>query len=345
MKALVWEGPRKMSLLDQPLPEPDADEVLVKVAYAGICGSELSGYLGHNALRVPPLIMGHEFAGRIETLGSEALKHNPSLRIGQQITVNPLISCGDCAYCRQGKTHLCAARQLIGAHRAGAYATYVRVPGRSAVPLPPGMSLRTGALTEPVAVAVRIAKLATLHTSDDVLIIGAGPIGLLTLQVLLLENVRRVFIVDLDGERLKMGKMLGGEPLHPARTDIVSAIREATLERGVRCAVDAVGTSQTRAQCIAATQSGGTVILTGLHEETSLMPAAEIIRREIIVQGSFAYSPADFAVALELLAHQKVRLDPWIIEAPLSDGGKWFDNLTDSTSSKQAAKILLIPEL
>jgi threonine dehydrogenase-like Zn-dependent dehydrogenase len=137
-----------------------------------------------------------------------------------------------------------------------------------------------------------------------------------------------------------MGAALGGHVLAPRALDVVQTVREAT-GLGVAVALDAVGTALTRAQCIAATRSAGTMILSGLHEEVSSMPAAEIIRREIVVKGSFAYSPANFARALEMLARAEIRLDPWITQAPLEDGGHWFDRLIDAPGN--VSKVLLQP--
>src|SRR6188508_1570597 len=125
MHSLVWEAPRVMAMRQQAEPELQPDEALIKVAYAGICGSELSGYLGHNALRVPPLVMGHEFAGELAGLGEAARQAQPELAIGQRVTVNPLGYCGMCEMCMAGLNHLCRKRQLLGAHRAGAFAEYV----------------------------------------------------------------------------------------------------------------------------------------------------------------------------------------------------------------------------
>ena len=124
MKALVWVAPNQMEVRDEPIPVLHPDEVLIQVSYAGICGSELSGYLGHNALRVPPLIMGHEFSGKIIALGAEAKTRNPALEMGQLVTVNPMVYCGVCEYCLAGETHLCTSRRLIGAHRPGAFAEF-----------------------------------------------------------------------------------------------------------------------------------------------------------------------------------------------------------------------------
>ena len=341
MNALVWEAPRVMAMREKELPELAADEVLIKVAYAGICGSELSGYLGHNALRVPPLVMGHEFSGTIEKIADDARSKFPTLEIGQAVTVNPLWFDGTCEFCVRGEPQLCVQRKLIGAHRAGAYADYVNVPAKMIVPLPQGMSLRTGALTEPVACGVRIGEMAGDLRGDDALVAGAGPIGLLALQALKAKSAARVFISDLDAERLAMGAALGGVALSPRETDVVQTIREMTNARGVAVSVDCVGSAVTRKTCVQATRSMGTLILSGLHEETSAMPAAEIIRREISVRGSFSYNRENFLEALRRLQNKEVHLDPWIVEAPLQDGGKWFDRLIDAPGN--VAKVLLVP--
>ncbi|MEZ4638779.1 MAG: alcohol dehydrogenase catalytic domain-containing protein [Caldilineaceae bacterium] len=338
MKSLVWEAPRVMNIREHDKPSAAPDEVVIRVAYAGICGSELSGYLGHNALRVPPLVMGHEFSGEIVEMGDQAASVNAALGIGVGVTVNPLYCTGESELQRRGLDQLCPTRRLIGAHRPGAYAEFVAVPAKTVTVLPKEMSLRTGALTEPTACGVRIAELAGNVNGKDCLIIGAGPIGLLALQTFQLAGAQRVFIADLDLERLAMGGELGAITLDPRSVDVVKTVQEAT-GLGVAVALDAVGTAVTRRQCISATMPTGTMILSGLHEEVSEMPAADIIRREIVVRGSFSYSPANFAQAVDLLNQGKIRLDPWIVEAPLADGGPWFDRLIDAPGN--VSKVLL----
>jgi 2-desacetyl-2-hydroxyethyl bacteriochlorophyllide A dehydrogenase len=337
MKTLVWEGAERMNIRQQETPQAAADEVLIHVAHAGICGSELSGYLGHNALRVPPLIMGHEFAGEIVATGAD-VQH---LSTGQRVTVNPLDYCGACDYCQRGLNQLCVNRRLVGAHRPGAFAEYVTVPARLVSVLPAGMDTATGALTEPVGCAVRIGELAGDVQDADCLIIGAGPIGLLALQVLLLNRAKRVFVAELDPHRLAMAQALGAEIIQPREVDTVKTVREQTDNRGVSVAVDAVGTALTRDQCVKALQSTGTLILSGLHEESSTLPIADMIRREITAKGSFAYSPQNFADALQLLVDGKVRLSPWVVEASLEEGDSWFKRLIDEPGN--VSKVLLVP--
>lgn len=341
MKTLVWEAPRVMVMREQEIPKPAAGEVLIRVAYAGICGSELSGYLGHNALRVPPLVMGHEFSGTLKEISPDARDEFPDFKPGQAVTVNPLCFDGTCEFCRHGLSQLCIARKLIGAHRPGAYAEYVNVPANLVVPLPQGMSLRTGALTEPVACGVRVGELAGDLQGRDAFIAGAGPIGLLALQALVLKGARRVYISDLDAGRLQMARALGGIALSARETDVAQYVRAETNGYGVAVSVDCVGSAVTRKQTVQATRSAGTAILVGLHEETSAMPAAEIIRREIVVKGSFSYTRENFIEALRRLENEQVHLDPWIVEAPLEEGGAWFDRLIDAPGN--VAKVLLIP--
>ena len=205
------------------------------------------------------------------------------------MTVNPLWYCGDCESCARNLNQLCGLRRLIGAHRPGAFAEYLSAPAKLALPLPAGMDTRIGALTEPVGCAVRIAELAGAVADADCLIIGAGPIGLLSLQMLRYQGAARVFIAEIDAARLAMGEALGGIPIQPSAVDTVAmpCARRPT-GAGVAVTIDAVGTALTREQCVSATKASGRLILSGLHEENSAMPAAAMIRSEILAKGSFA---------------------------------------------------------
>ena len=340
MKALIWEAARQMVMRDAATPTARADEIVIRVGHCGICGSELSGYLGHNALRKPPLIMGHEFAGEVVELGPLVPTLRPDLTLGSLVTVNPLWYCGECDQCQAGLTQLCSNRRLIGAHRPGAFAETISAPAKLALVLPDGMDTRIGALTEPVGCAVRIAELAGDVRGLDCLVIGAGPIGLLGMQMLLLNGAARVFIAEIDAARLAMGEALGGIPIQPGEVDTVATVLEATGE-GVALSLDAVGSALTRSQCVAATRPTGRLVLSGLHEENSDMPVADMIRREITAVGSFAYTAENFALALDLLGEGALRLDPWIVEAPLEDGGAWFERLIKAPGD--VAKVLLNP--
>jgi threonine dehydrogenase-like Zn-dependent dehydrogenase len=338
MKALVYEGPRIMHIRKQPIPQPGPHEVLIRVVYTGICGSELSGYLGQNTLRRPPLVMGHEFSGVIERTGSAV---RPELAAGTRVTVNPLISCYHCDYCLQGKQQLCRNRGLLGAKFPGSFAEYVLVPEQAVIPLPSSMSMEDGALVEPLACAVRAAELAEPGPSDTVLIVGMGPIGLFTLQALKIHGVRRIVAVDKHRARLGIAQRLGAIPLDASRDDPVRFVSELTGGVGAAIAVDAVGAEITRTQCVKAAAPGGRVVLAGLHEGESRLPINDMIRSEIRVSGSFAYSAANFAEALQWLADGRVALNEWLVKEPLEKGAECFERLLRDPGD--AAKILLVP--
>ncbi len=342
MKALVYEGPRQLNLRELPEPLPGPDDVLIKVAYSGICGSELGGYLGHNALRRPPLVMGHEFSGRIVALGQQAITANPDLAVGQRVTVNPLIYCGRCAYCLSGRHNLCRQRQLLGAHQPGSYAELVKAPARMVYPLPEQLSLEQAALTEPLACALRAAELAACTPLDRVLIIGLGPIGLLVLQVMQAFGGRDIFAADTDPERRAMGQKFQVRVIDPRADELVDLIRAETEGRGVEVAIDAVGATTTRQQSLQAVAGGGRVVHIGLHEEESVLPVNLLIRQEINLQGSFAYTPANFQTALDWLAAGRIQLEPWLVKAPLAQGRDYFERLLGQPGP--VAKVLLFSE-
>jgi threonine dehydrogenase-like Zn-dependent dehydrogenase len=337
MDALVWEAPRVMTMRQKDEPAPAPGEVKIAVAYVGICGSDLGGYLGHNALRKPPLVMGHEFSGTIVALGAGVT----GLATGQKVTCNPLLYCGVCRFCRSGLRHLCVSRTLVGAHRPGAFAEFVCVPENTVVPLRDAMDLRSGAMVEPIAVGVRIGRLAGELAGETGLVIGAGPIGLLAVQALAAKGAAKVFVSDLDPARLAMAGKLGAATVDPAADDLVEVVRKATGGLGAAVTVDAVGSAKTRAQAVAATRSAGKVLLSGLHEEAGMFPGSEVIRREIEVKGAFSYAPDDFDAGLVAARDRTMRLDPWIVEAPLAEGGDWFARLADRPGN--VSKVLLIP--
>jgi threonine dehydrogenase-like Zn-dependent dehydrogenase len=338
MKALVYEGPRDMNVREVDVPTLEPDEVLIQVAYSGICGSELSGYLGQNALRKPPLIFGHEFSGTIADLGEEATS-TQELSVGQRVTANPLISCGRCEKCLGGRQELCVWRKLLSASLPGSNAEYVKVPARFVYPLPENVSLEQGALVEPIACAVRAAELASVHPSHTVLVTGVGPIGLFIVQALKVHGVRRIIAVDLNKDRLEMASRLDAITISPEEADTVEEVSRITNGKGVEIAVDAVGVSATRNQCVQSVTSGGRVIFEGLHDAESSVPVNTMIRNEITCIGSFAYSALNFGTALQWLAEGRVGLEGGVIESPLEEGAQWFERLLGNQG--KVSKVLL----
>ncbi|MDI6912541.1 galactitol-1-phosphate 5-dehydrogenase [Nocardioides sp.] len=336
MKALVYEAPLVMTVRDVERPTPGSGEVLLRVAYSGICGSELSGFLGQNSLRTPPLIFGHELSGVVAATGSGAV----GVEIGARVTVNPLVSCGRCEYCVTARHQLCRDRLLLGASLPGSNAEYVVVPATALEPVPDGLELSDASMAEPAACAVHAVALSGIGAEDSALVIGAGPIGLFIVQVLLAHGVTRVLVADRNTDRRRIASSLGATVVRDGDAELLADVRSETQGRGVQVAFDAAGTVTTRTNCVAATAPGGRVMLIGLHADQTTLPVNTLIRGEIALHGVFAYNPAAFRTALAWLAEGRLGLRDGVVEADLEDGLGWYQRLVEGDP---ATKVLLRP--
>nr|WTB28203.1 alcohol dehydrogenase catalytic domain-containing protein [Streptomyces sp. NBC_00830]WTB35878.1 alcohol dehydrogenase catalytic domain-containing protein [Streptomyces sp. NBC_00830] len=339
MKALVYEAPKTMILREVEAPLPRPDEAVIRVAYSGICGSELSGFLGQNSLRKPPLVFGHELSGWIEAVG-EDVPAAAGLATGTPVTVNPLLTCGRCDYCVTGRQQLCPQRRLLGAHLPGCNADLVAVPAASVLALPDGMSLRDAAMAEPAACALQAVETSGVGPASSALVMGAGPIGLFILQILKQYGVVELFVADLNPARLAMATALGATAVQPGPGGVSAAVLEATGGRGVDVSFDAVGSPQTRRDCLSSTMPGGGLVLVGLHHDETSFPVNSIIRSQVTLSGVFAYSTANFRTALKWLEAGRIGLREGVVVAPLSDGPQWYARLVGGDG---AAKVLLQP--
>lgn len=339
MRAAVWTGPREMQIQEVEQPAAAPGELLLQVNTVGICGSELSGYLGENSLRVPPLIMGHEFGATVVEVGEGVT----GFAVGDRVTANPMVPDRSCVMCRSGFENLCLNRTLVGAHRPGAFAEYVAVPAIACYALPDAIDDLTASLVEPTACALRAVELAAVTPGSSVLILGAGPIGLLSLLVAKAAGASEIIISDLSRPRLDLALEWGATTaLSPAQDDVVAISKERTGGLGVDAVIDAVGLPVTRNTGISAVRPGGKVVFIGLHEDATTIPGNSIIRSEIEIKGSFCYTANNFAASIRLLATGFVP-DPkaWVDLRPLEQAGPSFDQLINDPSS--AIKIVLTP--
>ena len=325
MKSLVWTRAEHMEIQQVKPPSIAPDEVLVKVDVAGICGSEIEGYLGHNSLRVPPLTMGHEFSGTIAEAGGKV----KGLTKGQRIVVNPLLSCGKCAPCRKGLVQLCAERSIIGIHRPGAFAEFVNIPASAVHVIPNFLSSFRAALTEPLACSLRATRRAMEHHAfANVVIFGAGTIGLLSFLVAQILGASRIFVVDTNESRLKTPERLGAAgTISPHTPGYIQKIKEATGRSGIDVVVDAAGFQPSRAAALELINPGGTIMNIGLGIDGTTLPINVCIRNEINLLGSFSYHAQDFHDALELLKSGKINEADWSEVRSLDDGNQAFQDL------------------
>ena len=339
MNALVWLGPREMRIQEVPDPTPREHEVVLRVDMVSICGSELSGYLGHNSLRRPPLIMGHEFCGTVVDAGSGVT----GVSVGEHMAVNPTIPDGTCALCRLGRQNLCLARSIIGVHTPGAFAEFVVVPARACHAIPAELDHSAGALIEPAACAVRVVEVARVGLGDTVLVVGAGPVGLMITEAARAAGAGRVIVIDTNPRRVEMAQGFGAtEVIQPADGPVDEQVRALTAGLGCDVAVDAVGRAVTRREAIDSVRRGGRVVFFGLHEEESIVQANLVVRSEIEVLGAFVYTLANFATAVSMVTQGFARPNPeWLEVRSMVDGGDAFRQLVDDPAAP--AKIQLRP--
>ena len=319
MKSLVWTGPRQLEMVDSDVPEPKEGELLLRVCMVGICGSELSGYLGENSLRNPPLVMGHEFSAIVTSIG----KGVNNWVVGQRVTVNPLISCGACRPCQNGNGQLCRHREIIGINRPGAFAEYVTVPASACYSFEHSLE---GALVEPLACAVRANNQAGIEFGDNVAIFGAGIIGLMSLKIAQIMGANQRIVIDTNERRLKKAQEWGAtEVLNPSTTMIKQEVLHLCPD-GVDKSIDAVGMPQTRFDSVSVVRPGGRVVFIGLHNDITELPGNLIVRQETQIAGSFCYSDEDFHRALNILKQGMIStVGDWLDIRSLSDARDSFE--------------------
>jgi len=344
MKALVLSKYRELEITDLPTPTVGTGEVLIQVGACGICGSDVHGYDGSSGRRIPPIVMGHEAAGRIAALGAGVT----GLAEGDRVTFDSTIYCGACEYCKRSEVNLCDNRQVLGVScgdysRAGAFAEFVTVPARVVYKLPATISFAEAAMLEAVAVAIHAVSLAEISPESTALVVGAGTIGMLTLQALRAAGCRRVFVSDVDTTRLKMAKELGAEDVFSAKEDAVAQILQRTGGVGVDVGMEAVGRNETVQAAIATVRKGGTVVLVGNISPEVTLPLQKVVTRQIRLQGSCA-SAGEYPQAIALMASGAIRVKPLITAiAPLADGPQWFERLY--AREPNLLKVVLTPGL
>jgi len=339
MRALVYTRPRTLELRNEPEPRPRPDQAVLQVIGTGICGSDMSGFLGHSSRRQPPLILGHEVVGTVLS----APPGEWPFRVGDRVVANPVQACTRCENCRAGKANICTGWILLGMDREpGAFAERVAVAARNLLPVDPETPLAQSVMTEPLANGVHLFSLVSRHAFGSLAILGAGTQGILLLQLARALGYRRIAMVDTNPARLRVAERHGARlAVDPRKEDAAEAILAWTDGRGVDVTIDAVGSGDVRRAAVAITRKGGEVLLLGLHEGPSEIDFATVVRNEIRLQGTFCYTDADFRTSQRLLAEGEVDISQYVVEAPLEEGQAAFERL--ATDPGETLKVILKP--
>ncbi len=330
MKALVYTDTQEIQYRDEPDPVVPRDEALVKIEAVGICGSDMHAYHGHDARRVPPLILGHEAAGRVQN-GQHA---------GKRVVLNPLITCGHCGFCLAGRSNLCIERELIGMRRAGAFAQYINIPERNLLHIPEQMDAVTASLTEPAATslhAIVLAERVAYRPISElrVLIIGGGSIGVFAALILKHKGCTSVVLGDTNAFRRTTAEQLNC-------CEVYDPLGKALPEAGsFDIVIDAVGSGRTRAAASQMVKTGGIISHVGLQDSEPGLDTRRLTLEEITFLGNYTYSVIDLRASIELLHCGALGALDWVQKRPLSEGSQAFREIHEGRAA--SPKIVLQP--
>jgi len=334
MKALVYTAPNEVTYRDEPEPRFGEGDVMIEVDAVGICGSDMHAYHGHDPRRNPPLILGHELVGRIVK--------GPGT--GRRATVNPLITCGHCEYCVQGRDNLCANRTMIGMTRAGGFAERVATAARSVIDIPQDMDARAAALTEPAATAVHAINLSMKSLVRPlpecrVLVLGGGAIGMLAALLLRHYGVRHVAVAETNPLRRASVEKASGAATYDPRDAKGGA--GAPAANTIDYVIDAVGAKATRNAAFEAVKPGGVIMHVGLQDWASEIDMRKLTLAELTLLGTYTYTTADLRATVAFLHEGAFGDLAWVEERPLAEGARAFRDLHEGRTA--AAKVLLRP--
>jgi len=315
LRSLVYTAPLQVAMEDRPRPGAAAGESEIAVTLAGICGSDISGFLGHSRRRVAPLVLGHELVGRDAD--------------GRRVVVNPLVSCGRCAACLSGAQNLCANWRLLGMDRTqGCYAEFVAIANTQVYPIPDSLPDAQAVLAEPLANIVHLFRLAAPQPFFRMGIVGGGTMGALALLTALRLGAREILVQDVNEQRLAVARTMGAAVAANVATEEGRAQAKEFAGYGLDLVLDASGSESARQAAFDLCRPGGQVVLLGMGKERSEIDFVSSIRKEHRVVMSFAYTPGDFERSLALLVANEISLTPWTVELPLEEGQRAFDRMT-----------------
>jgi 2-desacetyl-2-hydroxyethyl bacteriochlorophyllide A dehydrogenase len=334
MRALVYLGPRRMELQKAPDPTPRAGEVIIATLASAVCGSDLHGFREASPRRIPPLVMGHETVGVIDAVGEGVAE----TRVGERVVLKPILACGECARCREGRSNVCVRGRLVGRDLPGGFADRFAVPASAAVVVPDSVGNERATLVEPVANAVHVTERSTAPR-DVVVVIGAGPIGVLMAALAARRGAGAVLAIDPLPARRSIAERNGARGATP--DDAETAVTDLTGGDGADVVIDAVGIPATWGTALRLARSGGRVEAVGLGAPRGEIDFFAVAGKELTIAGSFGWTEPDFATALDLVTGGAIDTDGWFSTFALREGQRAFEELVDHAAHFKA---LLVPE-
>jgi (R,R)-butanediol dehydrogenase/meso-butanediol dehydrogenase/diacetyl reductase len=336
MKVAIFRGKRNVEVTDVPVPQPDVGEALIKVHDCGICGSDVGAY--RTGAYEVGLIIGHEFAGRIVGLGPEVYDWS----VGDRVTCNGVIPCGTCWFCQHAMYSLCDSLLMTGVNFDGAFAEYVKVPARGLYRLPDNVSDREAAIVDPLSNILRAIRISQMKPGDNVLVLGAGPMGLLTIECARLCGANKVFVTEISPKRADLARQLGADAvIDPRSENVFTRLDELTGGRAPDIVFECAGVPQTLRDAVTLVRKGGQIVLIALCEEpVDAVDFMTPVMNELSFKGSYC-GYEEYPMAIGFLAQGRVDVKPLISDViSINDiVPKGFEVL--AKPGPEAAKILV----
>jgi L-iditol 2-dehydrogenase len=335
-RAAIFYGPGRVAIEETDELVPAAEEVLVKVDSCGVCGTDRAIFRGDYPLATP-IILGHEYSGTIVAIGAGA----EAREIGEHVCIDPNITCGSCAYCRRGLSHLCQRLSPLGISRPGGFAQYSVVPSAHAYGLPDSLTLEAGALVEPLACALRGLEQADVEPGDTVVILGAGPVGCLLLQLVGLSGAAITIVAEPDGARRTRSIDFGADIACDTGDEVRSVVMEQTKGIGADVVIEASGAIAGARSALELVRRGGRLVWFGVYPESQTVEVSPyaINENEITIRGSFN-NPFTHQAAVALVASGRIRLAELVSDRITLDQ---LPTTLDPVAPMPAGKVLVQP--
>jgi (R,R)-butanediol dehydrogenase/meso-butanediol dehydrogenase/diacetyl reductase len=338
MRAGVYQGPGVIKATEWPVPQLAAGEVLVRVRYAGICGTDLLIHSGRHPRVVPPRVLGHEIFGTVADAQSPA---DAAWKAGMRVAVYPLISCGRCAPCREGNAHVCEKLGLIGIDTDGGIAEYVKTLPEQIVAVPDAVNDEQAALVEPLSVAVHVVRMSGFRPGDTTLVMGGGPIGNLVAQVLRASGARAAILTEVKAHRRALAEQLHLTAVNPAEENLRAAVQRFTGEPFVDRVFEATGAPAAYRDAVAVCKVRGEIVFVGLPKAPPEVDVLNLVFKEIQTTGARVYTRKDYQAAIGLLERGAVDVTPLITDhMTVGEVAQGFQKMRDAETS---LKILFTP--
>lgn len=336
MKALVWTEKEKVEMQERAIPDYTG-KLLIKVAYAGICGSDVSIYLGKHPRAKTPLIMGHEFTGTVAAIGENV---ETQFKVGDKVVINPIYFCGHCRACLAGNTHVCKTLRFYGIDVDGGMAEYAAIPDKCLLKLPEELDFKLATLIEPAAVVVHGLRMIKKMFHGSAAVVGLGPMGLLSALMLKDSGVSKLFCIETQPARIEMAKALGLDVINPLTDNVKEYIYANNDDEGVDILVEASGNAAAAKMMTDITGVRGEILLLSVFKEPTAIDLRTINFAEQRIIGTRVYTGLDYKDAIDYIKQYGDKLAPVISHVkPLEEGQEVFQEIISGKTNTM--KVLL----